>query len=141
MQQHTGLLVNEWPAVLGSDYAGVVVDVGPQCTKLKPGDHVFSCAPLGQNKLTPFQETLLADEDIVFKTPAGLSVEDSCTVGVGLLTAALCLLAGAGLKLPENGTRAPERDEWIVILGGTGSVGQFGVQVNIPIDVSHHLLC
>jgi NADPH:quinone reductase-like Zn-dependent oxidoreductase len=33
------------------------------------------------------------------------------------------------LKLSKEGTKAPEKDEWIVILGGTGTVGQFAVQI------------
>lgn len=31
--------------------------------------------------------------------------------------------------MPEKGINAPQTDEWIVILGGTGTVGQFAVQV------------
>ncbi|KAG7292856.1 hypothetical protein NEMBOFW57_002901 [Staphylotrichum longicolle] len=129
LQQHTGLLINEWPAVIGSDCAGVVLEVGPDCTKLSPGDHVYGCAPLGQNKFTPFQDTFLVDEEIFLKKSANLSVEETATVGAGLLTAGLCLLAGMGLTLPEDGTKAPEKDEWIVVLGGTGTVGQFAVQI------------
>lgn len=85
MQQHTGLLINEWPAVIGSDCAGVVLEVGPDCTKLSPGDHVYGCAPLGQNKFTPFQDTFLVDEEIFLKKSANLSVEETATVGAGLL--------------------------------------------------------
>ncbi|KAH6989998.1 chaperonin 10-like protein [Ilyonectria destructans] len=128
-QQHTGLLVKEWPAILGSDCAGVVIEVGPDCTKLKPGDYVYGCAPLGQNNFTPFQETFLVNEDVFFKKPLKLSVEDGCTIGAGLLTSALCLLTGAGLEMPEQGANVPQKDEWIVILGGTGTVGQFAVQL------------
>lgn len=34
-----------------------------------------------------------------------------------------------GLTLPEDGTNVPQKDEWIVVLGGTGTVGQFAVQI------------
>jgi hypothetical protein len=85
LQQHTGLLINEWPAIIGSDCAGVVLEVGPGCTKLKPGDHVYGCAPLGQNKFTPFQDTFLVEEEIFLKKSANLSVEETATVGAGLL--------------------------------------------------------
>lgn len=47
-------------------------------------------------------------------------------------TSSLCLLAGGDLKLPEEGIKAPEKDEWIVVLGGSGTVGQFAVQVKTP---------
>ncbi|KAM0350620.1 hypothetical protein ACHAPU_003106 [Fusarium lateritium] len=47
-----------------------------------------------------------------------------------LLTAALCLLSGADLELPEETAETETKDEWIVILGGSGSVGQHAVQIS-----------
>jgi NADPH:quinone reductase-like Zn-dependent oxidoreductase len=44
-------------------------------------------------------------------------------------TAALGILAGTKLDLPEVGATAAEKDEWIVVLGGSGCVGHFMVQV------------
>lgn len=85
MQQSSGLLVQEWPAVLGSDCAGVVVEVGLDCKRLKVGDYVFGCAPLGQNNFTPFQETFIAQEDVVLKKGDNMSIEEACATGVGLL--------------------------------------------------------
>ncbi|KAF5624487.1 zinc-binding alcohol dehydrogenase domain protein [Fusarium sp. NRRL 52700] len=126
---HTGMMVNEWPAILGSDGAGVVVELGPDVNRLKLGDYVYSCAPVGQNKFTPFQDAYLAQEDLLFKRGNNISLEDSCTIGACLLTSSICLLTGAGLELPEDGNRAQEKDEWIVVLGGTGNVGQFAIQL------------
>lgn len=40
-----------------------------------------------------------------------------------------------GLRLPEKGEH-PEVDEWVIVLGGSGSVGQFGVQVSLSTDLS-----
>ncbi|QGI69963.1 hypothetical protein CEK26_002296 [Fusarium fujikuroi] len=129
LQHHTGMMVNEWPAVLGSDGAGVVIEVGPDVTRLKVGDYVYSCAPVGQNRFTPFQEAYLAREDLLFKKGDNISLEDSCTIGACLLTSTLCLLSGAGLELPNDDNKAQERDEWIVVLGGSGNVGQFAIQL------------
>ncbi len=39
------------------------------------------------------------------------------------------MIAGMGLRLPEKAEH-PKFDEWIIILGGSGSVGQFAVQVS-----------
>ncbi|KAF4340085.1 hypothetical protein FBEOM_5945 [Fusarium beomiforme] len=121
------MMINEWPAILGSDGAGVVTEVGPDVTRLKVGDYVYSCAPIGQNRFTPFQDAYLAREDLLFKRDTNITLEDSCTIGVGLLTSSLCLLAGARVELPEDGNKAPDKDEWIVILGGSGNVGQFAL--------------
>ncbi|KAF4958298.1 hypothetical protein FGADI_2464 [Fusarium gaditjirri] len=129
LQHHTGMMVNEWPAILGSDGAGVVIEVGPEVTRLKVGDYVYSCAPVGQNRLTPFQDAYLAREDLLFKRGNNISLEDSCTIGACLLTSSMCLLGGAGLELPGDGKKAQEKDEWIVVLGGSGNVGQFAIQL------------
>ena len=85
MQQQYGLLVKEWPAVLGSDFAAVVVELGDGCTRLKEGDYVFGCSLIGQNSHTPFQETFLVDEDIVFRKDNEISSETASVTGVGLL--------------------------------------------------------
>lgn len=85
MQQHTGLLVKEWPAILGSDCAGVVIETGSNCTRLKKGDYVYGCAPLGQNKLTPYQETFLVEESVFLNKNAKLSIEAVAGTSVGLL--------------------------------------------------------
>ncbi|SPO01224.1 related to oxidoreductase [Cephalotrichum gorgonifer] len=129
MQQQYGILVDEWPAVLGSDFAGLVLEVGEGCTKLKTGDYVFSCAFIGQNRYTPLQENFLVDEDLVFKKDEGTSLQGGSTFGAGLLTASLGLLAGTGITLPAPGTTPPKKEDWIIILGGSGTVGQFAVQL------------
>lgn len=129
LQHHTGMMVNEWPAILGSDGAGVVIEVGPDVARLKVGDYVYSCAPVGQNRFTPFQDAYLAREDLLFKRGNNISLEDSCTIGTCLLTSSLCLLGGAGLELPDDVNKSQEKDEWIVVLGGSGNVGQFAIQV------------
>ncbi|KAF5570800.1 zinc-binding alcohol dehydrogenase domain-containing protein [Fusarium phyllophilum] len=129
LQHHTGMMVNEWPAILGSDGAGIVIEVGPDVARLKVGDYVYSCAPVGQNRFTPFQDAYLAQEDLLFKKGSNISLEDSCTIGACLLTSSLCLIGGTGLELPDDGNTAPEKDEWIVVLGGSGNVGQFAIQL------------
>ena len=47
-------------------------------------------------------------------------------------TAGLALLDGWGLTLPAPDAPAEEKDEWIVILGASGNVGQYAVRVRPP---------
>lgn len=44
-------------------------------------------------------------------------------------TAALGLFNGLKLKIPDPEALPQVKDEWVVILGGAGSVGQYAVQV------------
>ena len=81
--------MTEWPAIIGSDFAGVVLETGPGCTRLQPGDHVYGCAPVGLNEFTPFQDNFLQEEDVVLKNTINLSAEEATTVGAGLLVGAL----------------------------------------------------
>lgn len=126
--QHYGALIHEFPAVLGSDVCGLVMEAGADCKRLAKGDLVFGCVRIGQNQYSPFQEAFLVDDDLFFKN-GSLTKEEAATVGVGLLTAGLGVLPGLNVKLPEAGTAAEETESWIIILGGSGSVGQFACQV------------
>lgn len=129
LMQHSGVLVTEWPAILGTDGCGVVLETGDRCSRLKKGDYVFSCMRVGQNKYTPFQETYLVDEELVFEKNTGTSVEQACTIGVGLLTAGLAVLSGLDMTMPEPGKKADAKDSWVVVMGGSGNVGQFACQL------------
>jgi len=126
---HTGVLITSWPAVIGSDVSGVVLEVGTECKKVKKGDYIFTCVPVGMSEFSPFQEAFLVEEDWVFKKEAGVGLEEACTVGAGLFTAGLALLDGQALELPEPGSKAPEKDSWVIVMGGSGSVGRYCVQL------------
>jgi NADPH:quinone reductase-like Zn-dependent oxidoreductase len=126
--QSSGLLVEEWPIVLGCDASGVVVEVGDDVTKFKQGDYVFGCTRLGVPGYCTFQEYFLMDEHLAFLKPKNITAEEAATLGVGLDTAGLGLLSGMGLELPPPGAKLSV-DEWIIILGGSGCIGQFAIQV------------
>ena len=44
-------------------------------------------------------------------------------------TAALGLFSGLKIKAPDPKALPEVKDEWILVLGGAGSVGQYAVQV------------
>lgn len=46
-------------------------------------------------------------------------------------TAAVGLFSGLKIKIPDPKALPETKDEWILILGGAGSVGQYAVQVRI----------
>ena len=89
---HTGLLIESYPAVLGSDVTGVVVSTSPDCTKLHVGDYVYGCVPIGLNAYSPFQETFLVDERWIFKKTHRIGLEEASTIGAGVLVSSPFLL-------------------------------------------------
>jgi len=81
---HSGMLVTAWPAVLGCEASGVVLEAGADVERFRPGDRVYGCTRLGINAYTTFQEAFLMDEELTFKRGPGISAEQACTIGVGL---------------------------------------------------------
>ncbi|PQE23875.1 hypothetical protein CJF30_00008853 [Rutstroemia sp. NJR-2017a BBW] len=138
LMRTTDLLVKEWPVVLGCDASGEAVEVGEEVTKFKVGDGIFGCTRLGFKEYGTFQEFVgflflldshLMDEELAFKRPGNISVEEAATVGVGLLTAAICLAEGNHISFPSSPANAGDDAEWFVVLGGTSSVGQYAIKI------------
>ena len=127
--QHTGILITSWPAVIGSDVSGIVISTGPDCKKLNKGDYIYGCVPVGLNEFSPFQETFIVEEDWMFKKGEAMGLEEACTIGAAVLTAALALVDGQDLPLPAPGEKVGQKEEWVVVMGGSGSVGQYVVQL------------
>ncbi|KAL2067553.1 hypothetical protein VTL71DRAFT_1978 [Oculimacula yallundae] len=67
------------------------------------------------------------DEALTFKKPENVSCEQAATLGVGLLTASLGLISGAGIDFES--TNGEVGEEWVVVLGAAGCVGQYAVQI------------
>ncbi|PQE08280.1 gmc oxidoreductase protein [Rutstroemia sp. NJR-2017a BVV2] len=120
----TGLLVKDWPVVLGCDASGEIVEIGDEVTKFKVGDGVFGCTRLGYRG-----EKHLMDEELAFKRPGNISVGEAATVGVGLLTAAVCFAEGNHTSFPSSPANEGADAEWFIVLGGTSSVGQYGIKI------------
>jgi NADPH:quinone reductase-like Zn-dependent oxidoreductase len=98
--------------VPGLDVAGVVLEVGPQVTRFRPGDEVFGIAQ------GSFAELSVAREDKLAAKPQGLSFEEAAVLGVSGLTALGALDAAA--------VQAGER---VLIVGASGGVGTMAVQL------------
>ena len=69
------------------------------------------------------------DAKLALPIPKDISFQQGATLGVGTYTACLGLLDGLKLEIPESLPSLVERDQWVVILGGAGSVGQYSVQI------------
>ncbi|TGO32967.1 hypothetical protein BHYA_0276g00120 [Botrytis hyacinthi] len=128
IMRQTGSLIPSYPIVLGCDASGVVVELGPGVEKFRVGDGIFGCATrVGEEGYGTFQEFHLMDEKLAFKRPERVSVEEAATIGVGLLTAAICLDEGNNIMYPATRENQPE---WFIVLGGTSNLAKLcGYQV------------
>lgn len=102
-------------AVLGADIAGVVEEVGPNVSGYGPGDEIFCEDDSGGG----FAEFATVGKDLLAQKPANLSFEHAAAVPLAGLTALQALRDHGRL---EAGQR-------ILIIGASGGVGTFAVQI------------
>ncbi|RMZ86088.1 hypothetical protein DV737_g101, partial [Chaetothyriales sp. CBS 132003] len=125
-----GTLVVDWPLVLGVDASGVIVQVGETAQSkynFKVGDYVCGCTRLGSPGHSTCQEYFLMDAAVTIPKPKNLDLVQAATLGVGAQAAALGLFDVLSLEFPTSAVS--DKDEWVVILGGGGSVGKAAVQL------------
>ena len=111
------MLHHRFPLILGWDAAGVVVDTGPEVTKFKRGDKVFSRTDIARNGT--YAEYVAVDEKYVAMKPANISFEGAAAVPLVGLTAWQALVDFARMK----------KDDKVLIHAGSGGVGSFAIQL------------
>lgn len=113
----------EGPYILGWDAAGVVEQVGPECTLFQPGDEVFYAGSIirpGCNS-----EFHLVDERIVGRKPSTLDFANAASLPLTTITAWESLFDRLGVS------QAPEsnKNKSILIIGAAGGVGSIALQL------------
>ena len=69
------------------------------------------------------------DAKLTLKIPKNLTFQQGATIGGGTYTASLGLFTGLHIKVPDLSSPILPKDEWIVIFGGAGSIGQYSIQI------------
>jgi len=107
----------ELPATLGSDLAGVVVEVGSRVTRFKPGDAVFaSIFDLGTGALA---EYAVVPEKVAALKPSNLDFVQAASIPMVGLTSWQALKERAKLKPGQK----------VFIPAGSGGIGTFAIQL------------
>ncbi|MFG6445912.1 zinc-binding alcohol dehydrogenase family protein [Microbacterium sp. P07] len=135
--QSNGRLMYRWlayPVVLGEDVAGEVVSVGGSVTRFVPGDRVFAYAvgmERGRDQVAEggFQTFVAVEEGLAAPIPAGMDFADAAVLPLAVSTAASALFQVDQLGLSHPSAAAIERDETVVIWGGSTSVGANAIQL------------
>ncbi len=111
------------PRILGWDVAGVVEEVGQECTLFKPGDEVYYAGsvtgPGGNSELH------VVDERIVGRKPQNLDFAQAAALPLTAIT------AWEGLFDRLEISRQPDanRGKSILIIGASGGVGSIATQL------------
>lgn len=105
------------PATLGSDLAGVVLEVGSQVSRFKPGDAVFaSLFDLGLGSLAEFA---VVPERVAALKPSNLDFVQAASVPMVGLTSWQALKERAGVREGQK----------VFIPAGSGGIGTLAIQL------------
>jgi NADPH:quinone reductase-like Zn-dependent oxidoreductase len=105
------------PATLGSDVAGIVVDVGSRVTRFKPGDAIFaSVFDLGRGTLAEF---VAVPEHAAAPKPANLDFVQAASIPMVGLTSWQALRERAGVRAGQK----------VFVPAGSGGIGSFALQL------------
>ena len=107
-----------FPKILGSDFAGIVRDVGRGVSGFRPGDSVYGSTLLPLRKQGAHAGFIPVASGRVRPIPNGISFEEAASLPVAALTAL------NGLRLCGD-----LADRSVLINGATGGVGHFALQI------------
>ena len=116
-----GMVEHEFPVILGRDYAGVVEQAGSGVTGFAPGDEVFGFLRHAEPAVhdgTWAELIAVPGSDRIARRPAGVDV---AAAGAAPLAGITALASIDALRLGSGDT--------VVIVGATGGVGSFAVQL------------
>jgi len=119
--------------ILGCDFAGIVVQTGPNLrVPLKVGDKVAASLRGGVDKERGgFAEYVKVYADLAWIIPEGTyTFEEAATIGIPLYTSVIALYGPNSLQLPQPGdANPPVPGTWLFVYGGSSSVGQYAIQL------------
>ncbi|ESK85197.1 GroES-likeprotein [Moniliophthora roreri MCA 2997] len=131
--QKTGAFIKAYPAVLGSDVAGDIEELGEgvNAEKWPKGTRVFFQGWYDPDRAA-FQQYALTPADLVCRIPPNLSYSDAASIPVAFNCAAYGLLSppptGSGLN-PSLDKDVKYTEQSALVIGGNTSVGQYAIQI------------
>lgn len=109
----------ELPAIIGTDLAGVVEEVGEGVTAFKAGDEVYGLTGGVRGLPGTLAEFAAVDATLIALKPKNLSMREAAALPLVFLTAWEGLVDRAGVKAGQK----------VLIQGGAGGVGHVAVQI------------
>jgi NADPH:quinone reductase-like Zn-dependent oxidoreductase len=109
---------HSFPVVLGRDFAGTVAALGPGVSGVAMGDRVAAVSTALELGAGPLAEFFVASADSLVPVPPDVSDAQAAAVGLAAVTA---LDAVSELRISSG--------ECVLVVGATGGVGGFAVQL------------
>jgi NADPH:quinone reductase-like Zn-dependent oxidoreductase len=122
---------NNFPRVLGVDFAGVIAETGKFVTAFKPGDIVFGMSSPLHTRFGTYAEYTLTRPDSLALTNPQLPAEHAASIPVAGLTALETLKYMMQLRNGDS----------VLINGASGGVGSFAVQIAKALGVKVYATC
>lgn len=110
---------HQFPVIPGWEMAGVVVESGHGARRFQPGDEVFSYCRRPVVQFGSYTEFMALPESYLTHKPNNLSFVEAASVPLTALTAYQSIFTAANLQPNET----------LLILGASGGVGSFAVQL------------
>ena len=139
VKQSTGNMSYRWlpyPAVLGEDVAGDVVEVGPGVSRFAVGDRVMAYA-VGMEKGVDhaaeggFQLYTVVRQQLTAPLPDSLSFQDAVVLPLAVSTAASALFGRIQLALRHPTGSPTGNGRTVVVWSGASSVGSNAIQLAV----------
>ena len=126
----------KFPAILGYDCAGEIVEVGPSVTRFNVGDRVVGMAAGLSEKTNDssqgaFQIYPILYDHMTSPIPGRLSYEEACVIPLGASTAACGLFQKDQLALQLPSSPPKPTGKTLLIWGGSTSVGVNAIQLAV----------
>jgi NADPH:quinone reductase-like Zn-dependent oxidoreductase len=134
LRQDTGLFVQQWRTILGSDLAGEAVEVGEGATDISKGQRVLAHAlgiRTGKPENSSFQKYAVVPATATSVVPDSITFEAASVILLALSTAVTGLYQTTYLALPFPSTSPKKIGKTILIWGGSSRVGSCAIQLAV----------
>lgn len=111
------------PVIVGVDFAGVVDAVGPEVTRVAPGDRVVGGTDFSRGQHGSYADTVLVREDQLCRIPESVDIAVAGALPIPGVTAWMSVVDLGRIR------RAPSSERRVLVLGASGGVGQLAVQI------------
>lgn len=126
------VFIQKYPAVLGSDAAGVVAAVGSEVKDLQVGERVFFQGIIGNYESSTFQQYCKMPAELLSKTPDNISDDEAAGIMLATVAVTTAFYSESGHSMTppwQEGGQSVGKGKSLVIIGGASSVGQYAIQM------------